>query len=148
MRNDCCEALLQDLTVVSTSKPKSGMILLPSAQAGTCQGFMLCSEEHDTQKKCLENSLFHFYCHMHSRNQASRGNRLPNRSQRVTTRLEEWEQRSRVQCLSQVSSWRTCLKGTKLTEVPTEWAQQIYMVNPAVHLAIDREDLPSPTKQI
>lgn len=58
---------------------------------------MLCSEEHDTQKKCLENSLFHFYCHMHSRNQASRGNRLPNRSQRVTTRLEEQEQRSRVE---------------------------------------------------
>ena len=147
MRNDCCEALLQDLTMVNTSKPNSGMPLLPSAQAGTRQAFVLCSEEHDT-KKCLENSLFHFQCNMHSRNPASRGNRLPSRSQRVTTRLKEWEQRSRVQCLSQVSSWRTCLKGTEFTEVPTEWAEQIYMVNPAVHLAIDREDLPGPTKQI
>ena len=38
--------------------------------------------------------------------------------------------------------------GTEFTEVPTEWAEQISVVNPAVHLNIDREDLPGPTTHI
>lgn len=58
MKSDCCEALLQGRIAVNTSKPKSGMPLLPSAQAGTHPDFVLCSEEHDT-KECLKNSFFH-----------------------------------------------------------------------------------------
>lgn len=42
---------------MNTSKSKSGMPLVPSAQVGACPDFVLSSQEYEI-KECLENSLF------------------------------------------------------------------------------------------
>lgn len=55
MRSDRCEALLQDLIVVHTSKPKSGMPLPPSTQAGTCQ--ILCF----VQRNMTQRNVFRIH---------------------------------------------------------------------------------------
>lgn len=44
---------------------------------------------------------------------------------------------------AQVSSWRVSFWWTLLTEVPAGRAQQVSIVNPAIHLNADSEDLPS-----
>lgn len=49
---------------------------------------------------------------------------------------------------SQVGSWRVCFWWTLLTEVPAGRAQQVSIVNPAVHLNSDWEHLPGPATQI
>lgn len=48
----------------------------------------------------------------------------------------------------QVSGWRVGFRWTLLAEVPAGGAEQVSIVNPAVHLNADREDLPSPATQI
>jgi hypothetical protein len=50
--------------------------------------------------------------------------------------------------LGQVHSWRICFWRTLLTEVPAWWAEQVSIMNPAIHLRTDREDLPSLTTHI